>query len=300
MRSKPVLCVGVDGGGSGTRVRLAQPDGVEVGFGVAGPSGLSLGAESAWASIHQALDQAFQAAAHSWGPRPHWSDMSMGLGLAGVSHAAAREAFLRHAPPVGRLALVSDGFTTLLGAHAGQPGAVLAVGTGSVGLAWWPDGRRQQVGGWGFPSGDEGSGAWLGLQAVQRLQCELDGRAPSSALGCSITQALEASAGNVRDWLAQANQTAYAALAPVVIDHAHEPEARALLQQAAQHLERIVLALDPHQELPCALCGGLAEALRPWLPKPLRERLRAPLADSAQGALWLARQVKVITHQVIP
>ncbi|MEK0416345.1 MAG: hypothetical protein RI949_351 [Pseudomonadota bacterium] len=289
MSFKPALLVGVDGGGSGTRVRLARPDGSEVGYGTAGPSGLSLGAEGAWASIHQALDQAFEMAAPLIGQRPAWNDLSAGMGLAGVSHLRSKEAFLTQSPPFGHLVLESDAFTTLLGAHGGQPGAVLAVGTGSIGLAWWADGRRQQVGGWGFPSSDEGSGAWLGLQAVQRVQWELDGRAQPSPLGRSVIQALQSSAGSVRDWLAQANQTAYAALAPVVLDHAHEPEARALLQQAALHLERIVLALDPHHELPIALCGGLAEALRLWLPEPLRHRLRTPVADSAQGALWLAR-----------
>ena len=164
MSFKPALLVGVDGGGSGTRVRLARPDGSEVGYGTAGPSGLSLGAEGAWASIHQALDQAFEMAAPLIGQRPAWNDLSAGMGLAGVSHVPSKEAFLSQSPPFGHLVLESDAFTTLLGAHGGQPGAVLAVGTGSIGLAWWADGRRQQVGGWGFPSSDEGSGAGWGCR----------------------------------------------------------------------------------------------------------------------------------------
>ena len=282
--------VGVDGGGSGTRVRLARADGVEVGYGTAGPSGLSLGVEAAWTAIGQALESALDNAAPQLGMRPALSSMAVAMGLAGVSQPESREAFWARQPGFGRLVLESDAFTSLLGAHGGQPGVVVSVGTGSVALAWWPDGRQQQAGGWGFPSSDEGSGAWLGLQAVNRLQHELDGRAPSSALGQHLLRAIEAQAGSFKAWLAQANQTRYAALAPFVLTHADEPPSRVILQQAGHHLADLVRALDPDGQLPGVLCGGLAEPLRPWLPAPEQKRLGRPLGDSSQGALWLARQ----------
>jgi glucosamine kinase len=38
------------------------------------------------------------------------------------------------------------------------------------------------------------------------------------------------------------------------------------------------------------LCGGLAVPLAPFVPQELRNRLRLPLADSATGALQLARR----------
>lgn len=53
---------------------------------------------------------------------------------------------------------------------------VVELGTGSVGGALLTNGRKLSVGGWGFPSGDEGSGAWLGLRAAQLAQQALDGR----------------------------------------------------------------------------------------------------------------------------
>jgi glucosamine kinase len=52
----------------------------------------------------------------------------------------------------------------------------------------------------------------------------------------------------------------------------------------------MVSALDPDQSLSVALCGGLAGPLTPFVPDELRSRLRPPLADSASGALQLARQ----------
>jgi glucosamine kinase len=51
-----------------------------------------------------------------------------------------------------------------------------------------------------------------------------------------------------------------------------------------------VAALDPSGALPIALCGGLGEPLRPWLPHELLARVAAPLGDSAKGALRLIEQ----------
>jgi glucosamine kinase len=42
--------------------------------------------------------------------------------------------------------------------------------------------------------------------------------------------------------------------------------------------------------LPVALCGGLGKPLSEYVPAPYRERLRAPLSDSAHGALQMARR----------
>lgn len=236
------------------------------------------------------MDRAFDDASAILGTRPRWDEIAVGMGLAGAGHALRRADFLALEPGFGRLVVDSDAFTSLLGAHQRQPGAVLVVGTGSIGLGWWPDGHRRQVGGWGFPSGDEGSGAWLGLQLANLVQRELDGRAPSTALGRHVMQVMDEQAGGVKDWLAQANQTRFAALGPLVIAHAKDVEAQALLEQAAGHLARMAEALDPQCELPFALCGGLASSLLPWLPADLRERLRSPAADSSQGAIWMVQR----------
>src|SRR5258706_3828659 len=74
----------------------------------------------------------------------------------------------------------------LLGAHGGQPGAMVAAGTGSVGAALDADGKRVRVGGWGFAVGDEGSGAWLGLAAMRVAQRAVDAMAPLGALARAV------------------------------------------------------------------------------------------------------------------
>ena len=280
--------IGADGGGTGTRVRLAHPDGAELAQGSAGPSGLSLGIASAWAAVDAAIDMAFATAGVE---RPANQAIALGAGLAGVHNKQQAEAFRQANPGFARLLLETDAFTTLLGAHGGKPGAIVAVGTGSVGEVLLPDGERREVGGWGFPAGDEAGGCWLGLKAIGHIEQVLDGRQPTSA----FSSALVAHCGGGRDglfaWLAAANQTAYARLAPIVIAHGPTDDvAHAMLRDAGREVERMAHALDPAATLPLALCGGLGDALRPYLAPEFAARAASPLGDSAFGALCMIRQ----------
>jgi glucosamine kinase len=275
--------VGVDGGGSGTRVRLRRCGGPERAMGQAGPSALALGADAAWAAIDTALTQAF---VQSGLQRPPDGALAVGVGIAGSNVPSWAEAFTSRAPDFGALHIDSDAYTTLLGAHAGAPGAIVAVGTGIVGLALGPDGTRHAVGGWGFPGGDEGSGAWIGLQAAAHLERVVDGSEVGGPLAQALAAICGADRGALTDWLAKATQTRYASLAhSVIVSAARDPVARGIAEVAGRHVAMLAQAADPTGHLPLALCGGLAEPLRPWLPADLAQRARPPLGDSAQGAL---------------
>lgn len=288
--------LGVDGGGSGTRVRLARVDGVELANGTSGPSALSHGIAGAWTAVEDASAKAFAAAGLDF---PARSSIAIGLGMAGVHNRAWAAEFVAANPGYARLALESDGHTTVLGAHAGQPGAIIALGTGSVGEVKAARGQHTEIGGWGFPAGDEASGAWMGLRAANHLQQVLDGRTPANAFAADVAQACGAAEGadlaqtrlSVQQWLAKATQTQYAQLARVVLRHGESnPTARAILLEAGREVERMADALDPSGTLPIALCGGLGAPLRPYLPAALLARSVTPQGDSAAGALRLIQQ----------
>jgi glucosamine kinase len=279
--------IGVDGGGTGTRVVLATAQGRELAQGTAGPSGLGLGVERAWQAILAASAQACERA----GVAADWTRVVFGCGLAGVNNREWLAAFRAKAPALAGLAIESDAYSTLLGAHGGEPGVIVALGTGSVAAVLDRNGESRMVSGYGYPSADEASGAWLGLRAIVHAQQALDGRVPTD----DFSQALIEHVGAVdRDglvvWLCDANQTAYASLAPVVVANRAHPFAARLLQDAGQEIGKMIAALDPSDSLPVALCGGLGQPLRDYVPAPYRERLRAPLSDSAHGALQLARR----------
>ncbi len=277
--------IGVDGGGTGTRVRLARfsPGGaVELAQGTSGPSGLGLGIARAWASVQDAVAQAFAAAGIEQSPLDR---IAIGLGLAGVHNRQWAREFEQADPGYAALRLETDAFTTLMGAHGGKPGAIVAIGTGSVGEVLQPDGTRREVGGWGFPAGDEASGGWIGLAAINHIEQVLDGRRPGSAFADAVIDACGGDRAAIQVWLGQATQTTYASLAPLVLQHADDPAARAILTKAGEEAAAIARALDPDGTLPLALCGGLGSALRDWLPPALAARARAPEGDSAHGAL---------------
>jgi glucosamine kinase len=277
--------IGVDGGGTGTRVRLARADGIEVANGAGGPSGLSLGIEHAWKSIDDAVLQAFAAFRTA---RPALSKIAIGLGLAGVHNPQWAAQFAAANPGYATLRLENDAYTTLIGAHQGNPGTIVAIGTGSVGQALLPDGTQREVGGWGFPAGDEASGGWIGLRAVNHIQQVIDGRRPGSVFAQELIDFCGGDRNAVQVWVGKATQTIYASLAPIVVRHAPtDATANGFLAEAAVEVARIAYALDPAETLPLALCGGLGAPLRAYLPPALLERSVTPCGDAANGALCM-------------
>jgi len=277
---------GVDGGGTRTRACVATAAGVALAYGEAGPSALGQGVEQAWANVLLALDRAFRAAGiPTWDPR----ECALGLGLAGAIVASRHDAFLHAASrPFARLALASDGYTLLLGAHAGDPGAVVASGTGSIGEALRSDGSHVVIGGWGYPVGDDGSGAWLGMHAMREAQHALDDRAATGPLVRAVLDATGRDREALLAWCETAGQHAYASLAPYVFEAAaRDPAADALLDQAANALDAIAAALDPSGALPLVVAGSIGTRLATRLSAVTRERLVEPAGDAVCGALRL-------------
>ncbi|PZP27040.1 MAG: ATPase [Roseateles depolymerans] len=277
----PRWWVGIDGGGTSTRALVADAQGQVLGRGEAGASALGQGAEQAWRHIAEAAQRAV--------PGIHLPDCALGLGLSGTGVPAQLQAFLAADPGVARLALITDGLAGVLGAHGGRPGAVLVAGTGSVAEALLPDGSRRLVGGWGWQIGDEGSGAWLGQQAMRLAQAAFDGRAPAGPLARAVWQQAGESREALLAFCAAAGQAGYASLAPLVFTHeAADAAAAALLADAARALDRLAAALDA--TLPIALAGSVAQRLAPRLGAALQARLVNPQGDAVSGALWLIQQ----------
>jgi glucosamine kinase len=286
--------IGVDGGGTGTRVRLARADGTLLAQASSGPSGLAHGIANAWNSINDAIRRAFGAVGIN---HPAIGSAALGLGLAGVHNKQWAAEFLAANPGYATLVLETDGFTTLIGAHQGQPGTIVAIGTGSVGQALLPDGTQREVGGWGFPAGDEASGGWMGLRAINHIEQVLDGRKSCSAFAQAVIDACGGERNAIQVWLGQANQTSYAGLARFVVEHGKSnPVARTILEDAGREVASIAAALDPTGTLPLALCGGLGSPLREYLPAALLARCIDPHGDSASGALRMI-QLHLKDHQ---
>ncbi len=148
----PGRLLGVDAGGSGTRVVL-----LEGGQVTPRPEGPPMNALLT-AGFADQLQDIIAAA----------DPTAAGIGLPGV-HAAGQARRLGRA--LARRAgcpvhVTGDADAARCGAFLGRPGIVVIAGTGSVALGW--DGERfAYAGGHGFLLGDEGSAYWIGREAVR-------------------------------------------------------------------------------------------------------------------------------------
>ena len=280
--------IGVDGGGSGTRALLHPVRGEGARTGNAGPSALQQGIPQAWENVLLAVRRAFAAAGLAV---PAWDRCILAAGLSGVSHGPWRDAFVAADPGFARLEAETDSFTMLLGAHGGKPGAILIAGTGSIAEALRADGSRATVGGWGFRVGDEGSGGWLGLQAVRHGLAAFDGRANASPLARRVWMQCGDEREALQEWCGAAGQFEFAQLARAVFEcEDSDPAAARLLAQATESLEELALAIDPRGRLPLAIAGSIGERLAPRMRPFVRSRLVPAQAGPAEGALMLARR----------
>jgi glucosamine kinase len=280
--------IGIDGGGTSTRARVLHRSGVVVGEGKAGASGLTQGIPQAWRHIGEAIAAATTGRVQAGWPAPVPANCALGLGLAGANNALWHAECMAANPGYATLALETDAVTALLGAHGGQPGALVIVGTGAVGLSLLLDGQRRVSGGWGFPSGDEGSGADLGLHAAGLAQRALDGRAPPGPLSRAVLQATGGTPDVLLAWCGAAGQGEYASLAPLVFAHeAADPDAARLVERAQHQLEALARAVDPTHTLPLVVAGSIGQRLVPRLGAALAACVVPPQGDAMDGALTL-------------
>jgi glucosamine kinase len=289
MESNIKYFIGVDGGGSGTRVVVAGPDFIPVATAEGEPSALGQGIEKAWRSILDTLAQAF---ANEKISAPMLSECAIGLGLSGANNILWKNEFYFRNPGFKKIKVDTDGYTTLLGAHLGSPGVIVAVGTGSVGMVLTKENTRIDVSGWGFPSGDEASGAWLGLAAAALTQKSFDGRREHSPLSLAIQNFCGETPDAFLTWLGSAQQNAFAKLAPLVFQTAQsDSDAKSLLIKAGLEIAQMVQTLDPKSELPLSICGRLGEALIPYLPVEIQNRNHKAKGDSTLGGLHLIKNI---------
>lgn len=264
-QSAETVVVGVDGGGTRTRARLANGHGETLGNGEADTANPNAkGFDAALGEILAAIRHAFQAAGLAAAPVG-----AACFGIAGVDRVDERtrlEEWARQtiAP---RVRVVNDGQIVL---KAGSPedwGIALIAGTGSFAWGKARDGRAARAGGWGYVIGDEGSGFDLAREALRAVTQAVDGRGDATQLVEAVLDYwhLTDPAELIPQVYAHGSTPSeLARLAPIVLDTAAhgDPVARMLVARAAAHLADTVmavarrLALGP-ETIPLALSGGL-------------------------------------------
>ncbi|MFY7853620.1 MAG: BadF/BadG/BcrA/BcrD ATPase family protein [Brevundimonas sp.] len=278
--------LGVDAGGTSCKARLTDEKGTVLGVGTAGPANTRIGLDALHTTLLEVCRQATEAAGLGEADLP---DIRVGMGIAGINRMGMKAKIQALAFPFRSLALSSDSMIANLGAHAGGDGAILILGTGSVGLIKRGE-DSTSIGGYGFPISDEGSGAALGLSAIRHALRALDGRTRPTPLSQALTQRFDHAIPRVIAWMDGATPADYAGFAPLVLAHAETGDeiALSIVRDAALHVERFIETIFARGATRCVLMGGLAEPMTPWLRARIVDRLVPPLGDALDGALLLA------------
>ena len=280
------LLLGVDGGGTRCRARLCSFEGKTLGGGLGGPANIRLGLEESLAEVFDAAARCFRNA----GLAVEEHIVVACLALAGASEPIILAELRRYEHPFKTAVYTTDSHAACVGAHRGQNGGVIIIGTGSVGEAI-VNGNRHRVGGWGFPVSDEGSGAWLGCEVARRTLWALDGRTPWTPLLTRIAERFDLDPHEIVRWMSDARPGNFATLAPLVMDWAlrDDPLGRELAAAAAHHVETLADRLLDLGAKRLSLMGGLAKSIEPWLSPWTRQWLVPPAAGALSGAVQLAR-----------
>lgn len=115
-------------------------------------------------------------------------------GIAGVGESgrdAEVAALLARELPTGTNVIVrNDAFNALYSGTLGGPGIVQIAGTGAVTLGIDENGEVARSGGWGYLFDDEGSGFYLGNEALKAVFRSFDKRGPETSLTDRVTEYL--------------------------------------------------------------------------------------------------------------
>lgn len=291
------IFVGVDGGGTKTKIRIEDSLRNLLGEAVSGAANIRLSVKESWQSVLSGIKQALKNTPVKINNKNYC--FHAGMGLAGTELPEACEEFLKTPHIFKTLVLKSDGYTSCIGAHDGKDGAIIAIGTGVVGYQIC-SGKNTQVGGWGFPHGDEGGGAWLGIEAVRLTLHWQDGRAEGTPLLKVIFNQFNNNLTKLVVWANEADSNKFASIAPFVVKYVEkkDPWALMLIKRGAEQVDNMALSLSKaagRKSLPCSLLGGIAPFIEPWLNEELKSRLVPCRHDAVMGALFMIRK-KILGH----
>lgn len=299
--ARPPILLGVDVGGSHTAAVLADGNGTILARAEGVGAAMRPGAAEATAAV--VAEVAGRAARLAGATLP--ADRAV-VGAAGAGRAAERAELRARLAARGlarHLEVMTDGEIALVAAFGETPGILVSAGTGSIAYARDRRGVLHRAGGHGWQLGDEGSGYWIGRQALAAAARAQDRHPEGRALLAGLLKflGLEDFAGLIR-WAASATPAQVAGLAPCVLDAARdgEPDARRILADAAEALGDLVTSLVTRfpSDVPVAVAVGgallqpaspLRSALRELLPgRDPRLRWSDAAADGPLGAVRLA------------
>jgi N-acetylglucosamine kinase-like BadF-type ATPase len=294
--------LGIDAGGTKTVCYLADTSGTIIGEGRGSGANLQAHGELEVEKVlHHIIEQAL-------GDRLIVPAATC-IGIAGVDREEDDRivrGIMRRLGFRSHTLVVNDALIALVAGVGDNPGVVIIAGTGSIAYGVNQHAQAARAGGWGYVLGDEGSGFWIGREALMAVVREADGRGPRTGLTPLVLEhfTLEQASGLVREVYDRGrHRQAIAALGPVVERARADGDVVAgeILRNASQELTRAAASVIERLQMrgsafQIVLSGGIFRLIA-WLVEDVTQRLaevapRATVAllatEPATGALHLA------------
>jgi len=303
--------LGVDGGGTNCRIRLADADLKPLAEVRSGRANLQIDAgEPAYRAITDGTRAVFAEAGLDFAAT---ASTYACFGMAGGRMDTARDAFAARPWPFAGVKVYDDIDIAHAGALGGGEGGVVIIGTGSAAMSV-VGGKRYQAGGWGFHIGDQMSGAILGRELVRYSVEAEDGLKPASPLTRAVTAALGGNNQAVMNWafatamdltLTSRDGTEgcddaligrapgeFGKLMPLFFEHLEvgDPVAKELLEIEMGYIDTYVRWFKAHGAGVMAIVGGLGQRLFEILRARHGDFVALPKYEPLHGAVILARQ----------
>ncbi|MBE0578126.1 BadF/BadG/BcrA/BcrD ATPase family protein [Devosia sp.] len=307
----PSYYLGVDGGGTNCRVRLADENLVTLAEVKNGRSNLQIDdGEPAFRAISDGTRDVFQAAGLDYAET---ANTYACFGMAGGRMDTARAEFAARPWPFAGVKVYDDIDIAHAGALGGGEGGVIIVGTGSAAMSI-VNGKRYQAGGWGFQIGDQMSGAILGRELARYSVEAEDGLVEASPLTRAVIAHLGGDNQAAMTWsfatamdlkiisrdgtegcddaLIGRAPAEYGKLMPLFIEHFDkgDPVAARMMDIQLGYIDTYVRWFKGHGAQVMAIVGGFGQRLFPILEQRYGAFVALPKFEPLHGAVILAKQ----------
>ncbi len=294
--------LGIDGGGTKTCCAIGA-DGVELGRAFGPASKIArVGEEGSRDSLHNTIRKACKLAEIEARQITHTV-----IGISGASQPPIADTIRRVVGEIvsGEIEVAGDMVIAREAAFGGVPGLIVIAGTGSIAYGRNDRGQTARAGGWGPSVSDEGSGEWIGREAVRACLRLLD-EGESTTLLTAIKDLWHVTTREeLVAYVNSGDPVEYSMLFPGVLDAAvnNDVQAREILSEAGTELAQLAKVVirrlwpGPDQGR-IAVCGGVfqnANLVRQVFAnfllaeRPGTSILCTPV-EPVTGALFLARR----------
>lgn len=299
--------LGLDGGGTKTVAVLVEDTGRILARAQGDSSNFQvIGGEKLGQVIRELTKEILHQAGMAEGTLHH-----LYAGLAGAGRPADREAIhsvITQQKVAAAVTVDTDASAALAGAFAGGPGIIVISGTGAICFGKSSANVVYRCGGWGYLLGDEGSGYYIGQQAIMAALKDLDGRGQATSLRAMVESTYGLASIDLiisQIYSGKIDRTEIAGLTPAVFAEYEKGDqvSKRIIDTAGSEIGKIVAAVSRKMGLEgeavqVALIGSVFKQrhiLLPFMEKEARQVVKKvdfidPRFEPAIGSAVLALQ----------